>query len=73
MSATEILEHIRRLPAAEQHEVAERVWAEFGAVDDELTSEQIAELEYRAQEFRENPHAGIPWKQVRDEARKRFT
>jgi putative addiction module component (TIGR02574 family) len=72
MSATEILEQIRRLPPTEQHEVAERVWAEFGAVDDDLTAQQIAELERRAEEFREDPQAGIPWEQVRDEARKRF-
>jgi putative addiction module component (TIGR02574 family) len=72
MSATEILEQIRRLPPAEQHEVAERVWAEFGAVDDRLTAEQIAELESRAEEFRENPQGATPWEQVRDKARKRF-
>jgi putative addiction module component (TIGR02574 family) len=72
MSATEILEQIRRLPPEEQQEIAERIREEFGETGEELTSEQIAELERRAEEFRKNPQAGIPWEQVRGEARRRF-
>ena len=72
MSATEILEQIRRLPLEEQYEVAEKIREEYGDFDDELTPEQIAELERRGEEFRKNPQAGIPWEQVRDEVRKRF-
>jgi putative addiction module component (TIGR02574 family) len=45
---------------------------EFGEPDDELTSEQVKELERRAEEFRKNPHDCIPWEQVRDDMRKRF-
>jgi len=72
MSASEILEQIRRLPPEEQYEVAERVWEEFGDFDDDLTPEQAAELERRAEEFRKNPQDSIPWEQVRDEVRQRF-
>ncbi|HEY2081901.1 MAG TPA: addiction module protein [Verrucomicrobiae bacterium] len=69
MSATEFVEQFRKLPPEEQREVFEQIREEF---DDELTPEQIAELERRAEEFRKNPQTGIPWEQVRDEARKRF-
>jgi putative addiction module component (TIGR02574 family) len=69
VSATEIVEQFRKLPFAEKQEVLERLRDEF---DDRLTPEQIAELERRAEEFRKNPQAGIPWEQVRDEARKRL-
>ena len=72
MSATEILEQIEHLPRAEQQAVAEQVWEKFGDFNDELTPEQAAELELRAEEFRKNPQAGIPWEQVRENARQRF-
>jgi len=72
MSATEILEQIERLPLAEQHEVAEKVLEKYGGFDDELTPEQLAELERRAQEFLKNPDDGIPWEQVRAEAKKKY-
>ena len=69
MSASQVLEQIDRLPFEEQREVFEQLREKF---DDELTPEQIAELERRAEDFRKNPEAGIPWEQVRDEARKRI-
>ena len=72
MSASEILEQIRRLPVEEQYDVAEKVWEEFGDFDDDLPPEQAAELERRAEEFRNNPQNGIPWEKVRDEVRQRF-
>jgi len=72
MSAAEILDQIRRLPPAEQYEVAEKIWEEFGDFDDELTPQQAAELERRAEEFRKNPQDSIPWEQLRDEVRQRF-
>ena len=67
MSAAEILEQIRRLPPAEQHELAEKILIEFGGVDDELTPEQVAELERRAEAALKNPGRGTPWEQLRDE------
>jgi putative addiction module component (TIGR02574 family) len=69
MSAAQVLEQIEKLPFEEQREVFEHLRDKF---DEELTPEQVAELERRAEELRKNPEAGIPWEQVRDEARKRF-
>jgi putative addiction module component (TIGR02574 family) len=72
MSRTEILEELRRMPEPERRELVETIELEFGGVDDELTPEQIAELERRADELRKNPETGIPWEQVRAEARQRL-
>jgi len=72
MSAAEILEEMRQMPAAARRELVETIEMEFGDFDNELTPEQIAELERRAAEFRQNPQAGIPWEQVQEKARQRF-
>ncbi len=72
MSRTEILEELRRMPEAERRELVETIDLEFGDFNDELTPEQKAELDRRAEEFRKNPQDGIPFEQVREEARKRF-
>ena len=72
MSATEILEQIRRLPPAEQLLVAEKVRQEFGDFDDELTPEQITELERRAAEAQAHPERGIPWETLRAEMFARY-
>jgi putative addiction module component (TIGR02574 family) len=72
MSASDILEQIRRLPPAEQYDVAEKVWEEFGDFDDELTPEQAAELDRRLADFEKNPRAGVPLEQVKAEMRRRF-
>jgi putative addiction module component (TIGR02574 family) len=66
MGVAEIIEQIRALPPQEQHEVIEKIREEYGDFDDELTPEQIAELERRAEELRKHPERGIPWEQVRD-------
>jgi len=72
MSATEILEQIRRLPPAEQHEVVEKIREEFGDIDDDLTPEQIAELDRRAEDALKNPGRGTPVEEVSAEIRKRL-
>lgn len=72
MSATEILEELRRMPEAERRELVETIDLEFGDFNDELTPEQKAELDRRAEELRKNPKSGIPWEQVRAEARQRL-
>ena len=72
MSRAEILEELRRMPEAERRELVETIEMEFGEFDDTLTPEQKAELDRRAEEFRKNPRSGIPFEQVREEARKRF-
>jgi len=64
MSATEILEQIRRLPEKERREVARQILEEFGFFDDELSPEQIEEAERRADRVCRNPETGIPWEQV---------
>ena len=72
MSKAEILEELRRMPEAERRELVETIEMEFGDFNDELTPEQKAELDRRAEELRKNPKAGIPWEQVRAEARQRL-
>jgi putative addiction module component (TIGR02574 family) len=72
MNRTEILEELRRMPEAERRELVETIDLEFGVSDDELTPEQKAELDRRAEELRKNPRTGIPWEQVRVEARQRL-
>ncbi len=72
MSRSEILEELRRMPEAERRELVETIETEFGDFDDELTPEQIAELERRAEKFSKNPQSGIPWEQVRAELKDRL-
>jgi putative addiction module component (TIGR02574 family) len=73
MSATEILEQIRRLPEDERRELVERIENEFGGFDDELTPEQIAELDRRAEDALKHPCRGKPAEQVFTEIRQRFS
>jgi putative addiction module component (TIGR02574 family) len=72
MSAAEILEELRRMPEAERRELVETIDLEFGDFDDELTQEQKDELDRRAEELRKHPERGIPWEQVRAEARQKL-
>ena len=72
MSRTEILEELRRMPESERRELVETIDLEFGDFNDDLTPEQKAELERRADELRKNPETGIPWEQVRAEAKQRL-
>ena len=60
MSATEILEQIRRLPAREQLDVAEQIWNDLGGPENELTPEQVAELDRRAERALQHPERCRP-------------
>jgi putative addiction module component (TIGR02574 family) len=72
MSKAEILEELRRMPEAERRELVEAIEIEFGDFDDALTSEQIAELDRRAEDALKNPGRGTPIEEVSAEIKKRF-
>jgi len=63
MSAAQVMEQVEKLPFEEQREVFEHLREKF----DDLTPEQIAELDRRADDALKNPGRGIPWEQLRDE------
>ena len=69
MSATQVLEHFRKLPFAEQYEVFEKLRDEF---DDKLTPEQIVELDRRAERALANPERCRPLDDVVADIEKRF-
>jgi len=76
VSATELIEQLRPLPAEEKRAFVEQIWKEFGEeigwVDPDLTPEQITELDRRLAEFEKDPHTGVPWEQVEADLRKRY-
>jgi putative addiction module component (TIGR02574 family) len=61
------MEQVEKLPFEEQREVFEHLREKFDGFDDTLTSEQIAELDRRAEDALKNPGRGIPWEQLRNE------
>lgn len=69
MSAAQVLEQIDKLPFEEQREVFESLRGKF---DDELTPEQIAELDRRAEDALTHPGRGTPIEEVSAEIRKRL-
>ena len=69
MSATQVLEQIHKLPFEEQYQVFEHLRDEF---DPELTPEQVAELERRAEYALKNPGRGKPVEQVFAEIEERL-
>lgn len=72
MSKAEILEEMRRMPEAERRELVATIGLEFGPFDDELTAEQKAELDRRADDALKNPGRGTPWEKLRDETLARY-
>jgi putative addiction module component (TIGR02574 family) len=72
MSRAEILEELRRMPEAERRELVETIELEFGDFDDTLTTEQIAELDRRAEDALKNPGRGKPVEQVFAEVEERL-
>ena len=69
MSATQVLEQIHKLPIEEQREVFEQLCDEF---EDRLTSEQIAELDRRAERALAHPERCRPLDDVVADIEKRF-
>jgi putative addiction module component (TIGR02574 family) len=69
MSAAQVLEQVDKLPFEEQREVFEQLRDRF---DDELTPEQIAELDRRAEDALKHPGRGTPIEQVSAEIKKRL-
>ena len=69
MSATEVVEQFHKLSFEEQRKAFEQIRDEF---DDELTPEQVAELDRRAEDALKHPGRGTPWEQVRDEMLREF-
>jgi putative addiction module component (TIGR02574 family) len=76
MSVSEIIETIRPLPAKEKQEILERLWTEFGdelePYDPDLTPEQLAELDRRAEEALKHPERGRPAEEVFAEIEQRL-
>jgi putative addiction module component (TIGR02574 family) len=69
MSATQVMEQVDKLPFEEQREVFEKLRDRF---DDELTPEQIAELERRAARARAHPERCRPMEDVFADIEKRY-
>jgi putative addiction module component (TIGR02574 family) len=64
MSVSEIVEQIRALTPDERWQVIERIEKEFPESDAELSSEQMAELDRRAQAALKYPERGRPAEEV---------
>jgi plasmid stabilization system protein ParE len=69
MSATQVLEQVDKLPFEEQREVFEHLREKF---DDELTPQQIAELDRRAERALAHPERCRPLDDVVADIERRF-
>lgn len=76
MSATDLIEQMRLMPTEEKRAFIERVWAEYGEElgwgDPELTPEQIAELDRRAEHALAHPECCRPLDDVVADIERRF-
>ena len=72
MSATEVVEQFRKLPAEQQREAFEQIRDVVDDFDDKLTPGQVAELDRRAEDALKNPGRGTPAEEVFAEIRERL-
>jgi putative addiction module component (TIGR02574 family) len=76
MTVSEIIEQIRPLPAKEKQQVLESLWNEFQdeleTYDPDLSPEQIAELDRRAERALAHPERCRPLDDVVADIEKRF-
>jgi len=72
MSATEVVEQFRKLSVEEQRKAFGQICEVVDEFDSELTPEQIAELDRRAEDALKHPGRGTPWEQVRDGTLRKF-
>lgn len=72
MSAAQVLEQIEKLPLEEQRDVFEQLRERFDDFNDELTTEQIAELDRRAERALAHPERCRPLDEVVADIEKRF-
>ena len=63
-----------KLSSKDRFELAQQVWSNVveDGYEPELTPEQIAELDRRAEELRQHPERGIPWETVKAELHERL-
>ena len=72
MNATEVVEQFRKLPIAEQHKAFEKIREVVHDFDDELTPEQVAELDRRDERALAHPERCRPLDDVVADIEKRF-
>lgn len=65
MSAVEILDQLRSLPEAERRELVGKIWDEFADRDLEPTPRQMAEIDRRLADHRENPNDVVGWQEMK--------
>lgn len=66
MSAVEILDQLRAMPATERREIVERIWDEFADRDLDLTPNQAAELDRRLADHQARPGDVVAWNEIRE-------
>jgi hypothetical protein len=76
MSAKDLIEQMRPMPAEEKRAFIEKVWEEYGEelgwLDPDLTPRQIAELDRRAERALKHPERSRPLDEVVADIEKRF-
>lgn len=70
MSATEILNRLRTMPAAERLRVLEQIWDEFADAALGLTPAQQAELYRRLEDHQHRPDYVILWSEIKQACRR---